>query len=293
MGGWVCMADDRRLDVYLLNLFTGAMVTLPPLTTNVISEHWRGGVRPLQIRCDDGVFEMVAFGHFGEDAHLYKVVFSTEPTDPNCTIVVFFRRAVCMDLVYCRPGDERWALMDTSLWEVYDAVFYKEKLYVVTSIMGSVVAFDLIHQGQEIKMPTVNVIDRDWFCVPDMRTQVHLAVGPSGLLFILRHLIPHQTEMFKIFRLDETETKWVRTKSLDDGMLFVGLNTSTWLPSGNFKECKGNSIYFTDDVTNLLYLDDQFKDSGVFYLEDMSFGSIYGDDMKVLYPHPVWVIPNP
>ncbi|KAK1271765.1 hypothetical protein QJS04_geneDACA006003 [Acorus gramineus] len=131
-------------------------------------------------------------------------------------------------------------------------------------------------------MPTVDVLDRNWFYDPDIRAQMNLAVGPSGLLFILRHLIPHQTEMFEIFRLDETKTKWVHTKSLDDGMLFLGLNTLMWLSSDNFKECKGNSIYFTDDdVTDLKYLDDRVEDSSIFYLEDASFGSIYGNDRKV------------
>ncbi|KAK1272131.1 hypothetical protein QJS04_geneDACA005991 [Acorus gramineus] len=66
-------------DVYILNVFTGAVVTLPPLTTNVIS----GGDRPLQIRCDDSIFKMVAVVGFKKNAHLYKVIFSTEPTDPT------------------------------------------------------------------------------------------------------------------------------------------------------------------------------------------------------------------
>ncbi|KAK1321418.1 hypothetical protein QJS10_CPA03g01115 [Acorus calamus] len=100
-----------------------------------------------------------------------------------------------------------------------------------------------------------------------------------------------QTGGFKVFELDETTTKWNETKSLGDGMLFLGLNASMWLPSSNFKECKGNSIYFTDDSSYNIRHPILREDSGIFHLEDGSFGSIYGDGMKRLYPN--WVVPNP
>ncbi|KAK1272136.1 hypothetical protein QJS04_geneDACA005994 [Acorus gramineus] len=131
---------------------------------------------------------------------------------------------------------------------------------------------------------------------------MYLAAGPSGLLFILKHYkhlfrcphSRHQTIGFRVFKLDETGTNWVETKNLDDGILFLGMNSSVWVSSTNFKECKGNSIYFAyDDKFCLAYKNGRPGDSGVFHLEDRSFSSVFDNDFKKLYPYPLWVLPNP
>ncbi|KAK1271766.1 hypothetical protein QJS04_geneDACA006000 [Acorus gramineus] len=133
---------------------------------------------------------------------------------------------------------------------------------------------------------------------------MYLAEGPSGLLFTVRHLlhwfdeVAYMTVGFETFRLDETAKKWVEINSLGDGMLFLGLNTSMWVSCGDFKNCRGNSIYFTDDnmeeSTSSFFSLGMGEDSDVFHLDDMSFGSIHDDeDMNWKYPYPVWVVPNP
>ncbi|KAK1271773.1 hypothetical protein QJS04_geneDACA006009 [Acorus gramineus] len=129
-----------------------------------------------------------------------------------------------------------------------------------------------------------------------MTSQMYFAAGPSGLLIIVRdlkHVDEGEMVGFKVYKLDETERRWVETNSLDDGMLFLGLNTSMWFSSSNFHECRGNSIYFTDEHINYDGLLGWGGDSGIFHLKDGSFHSIYDDYMKPLYPRPVWVVPNP
>ncbi|KAK1291315.1 F-box protein [Acorus calamus] len=205
-----------------------------------------------------------------------------------------------------------WATMiRTSLNFIADAIFYKEdhRFYVVgyTSVNVRVVAVDIL-QEQEMEMPELEeAIETEMASDRDLAIRLHIAVGgPSGLVVVLRLLkflkiekIPYDlTVGFKLFKLDETETKWVVTKSLDDdghGMVFLGSNNSVWLSSGDFKGlCKGNSIYFTDDDRfNSVYYAGLGGESGVFHLEDGSFRSIYDNDLKYLYPHPVWVLPNP
>ncbi|KAK1321478.1 hypothetical protein QJS10_CPA03g01377 [Acorus calamus] len=280
--GWVCMIDDDGLDIYLFNPFSGVVVHLPCL--------------------------------FG-DENLFKAVWSAKPTDPDFIIVLF--KLDPHSLVYCRTGDAQWTFMHNSLRLadlkcVSDAIFYKEKLYVLEDEEGRIVAVDLLHQEvEEIWIP--KLVDSVF---PIGFKRMYLAAGPSGLLFIARQKqfstyewqgmdVQLQTGGFRIFEFDETMTKWKERESLGDGMLFLGLNASMWLSSSNFQQCKGNSIYFTDDSSynntfcysfekNKTCLPTLGLDSGVFQLQDRSFDSIiYGHDMKLLYPNTVWVVPNP
>ncbi|KAK1324866.1 hypothetical protein QJS10_CPA01g01969 [Acorus calamus] len=242
--GWVCMIDDN---LYLLNPFSGAVVFLPPPRTS---------------------FDFV-----------FKAVWSAAKTDPNCIIALLCEMYDRNMVYYCRPGDARWTALSSSLEFVNDVVFFNENLYVVDWEAGRVVAMDL-HQGTTTMM-AVEALDGflDW-----MDHYMHLAAGPSGPLLVVRHMKKNvfETERFELFELDGTLKKWVETKSLDEGMLFLGWNTSIWLSSSSgLKECKGNSIYFID----------MNKDLGIFYLEDGSFGSIWGLDEKPLYYNCELVVP--
>ncbi|KAK1281251.1 hypothetical protein QJS04_geneDACA002819 [Acorus gramineus] len=136
--------------------------------------------------------------------------------------------------------------------------------------------------------------------IRNIHERIYLAESPSGLLLIARRIgrtADSITRGFRIFRLHEGATQWLEVCNLDNGMLFLGLNTSFWLSASDFKEGEENSIYFTDDVIAEYCIMEQEldpgNDSGVFHLEDQSFSSICDDDMKLLYPHPVWVVPNP
>ncbi|KAK1272133.1 F-box protein SKIP23 [Acorus gramineus] len=243
---------DVNLDLYLLNPFSNAVVLLPSLRTDYSS---------------DGSFEYVL-----------KAVLSAKPTDPNCIIALLCETDDYHMVYYCRPGDARWTLIKTSLEFVTDAVFFNENLYVVNSYAERVAAIDL-HKGREMTMAVGPDGFLDWS--DNFR---YLVAGPSGPLLVVRHLKNlWETRGFELFRLDGTLKKWVETKSLDEGLLFLGRNTSFWLSSSNLKECKGNSIYFMD----------KYRDLGIFYLEDGSFGSICGLDEKLLCYSYEWVVPVP
>ncbi|KAK1259114.1 hypothetical protein QJS04_geneDACA021430 [Acorus gramineus] len=299
--GWLCMADDS-LQLYLLNPFSNSVVILPPLRTTLLPmprphpRHRRSLTFSVIRRNNEGI-ELIGSGAYVRDEYLQKAVWSAKPTDPNCVIVLLWQTP--HSIVCCRRGDEQWTVIRTSLSFVSDAIFYREKLYVVgCEKTMRVVAIDLLHQEeQEMVMPEFG------FHI-DLGDQMYLAEGPSGLLFTVRHLlhwvhdVAYVTLGFETFRFDETVKKWVKTDSLGDGMLFLGQNTSMWVSCSDFKKCRGNCIYFTDD-----YMDDSTsnlasvgmgEDSGVFHLDDESFGSIYDDeDMKWKYPYPVWVVLDP
>ncbi|KAK1271764.1 hypothetical protein QJS04_geneDACA006002 [Acorus gramineus] len=246
--GWVCMLRND-LDIYLFNPFSNSEVLLPPLRTDFISEL----IPLLSVR---------------------KAVWSAEPTDPNCIVVLLYDEA--NGVVYCRPGDVRWTMFKISLGNRFDAIFFNNKnLYVVDCRSGRVAAVDL-HRGREMTVAE----GRDGFCDGSGKSR-YLVAGPSGPLLVVRHMKNmSETRRFELFELDGTLKKWVETKSLDEGMLFLGMNTSIWVSSSNLKGCKGNSIYFMHYNTNL----------GIFYLEDGSFGSMCGLPSHYSYE---WVVPIP
>ncbi|KAK1308284.1 hypothetical protein QJS10_CPA09g00725 [Acorus calamus] len=166
------------------------------------------------------------------------------------------------------PGDARWTVLKASLEFVNDVVFFNENLYVVDRRAVRVVAMDL-HQGREMMVVDAPDGFLHWMHMVGKGNYMHLAAGPSGPLLVLCHLKNNsfETERFQLFVLDDTLKKWVETRSLDEGMLFLGWNTAIWLSSSSgLKENKGNSIYFIDEN----------KDLGIFYLEDGAFGSVSG-----------------
>ncbi|KAK1271772.1 hypothetical protein QJS04_geneDACA006008 [Acorus gramineus] len=257
--GWVCMLDVN-LDIYLFNPFSGAVALLPPLRTDFI--------------CN------VSYDN------VLKAVWSAEPTDPNCIIALLCELDHCdidEGVVYYRRGDARWTMIETLLEFEDDAVFFNENLYVVEWQAGRVAVID-IHHGREMTM----AMGPDGF-LDTMDIFMYLVAGPSGPLLVVRHLKNvSERRRFELFELDGALKKWVETKSLDEGMLFLGNNTSIWLSSSNLKGCKGNSIYFMDHNR-----DGVVEDLGIFYLEDGSFGSICGLAEKPLYDSFEWVVPIP
>ncbi|KAK1324865.1 hypothetical protein QJS10_CPA01g01968 [Acorus calamus] len=231
------MVDDED-NLYLRNpFFSGAVIFLPPPRTDLIS-------------------------------YVFKAVWSAEPTDPNCIIALLLEVDYRKMVYYCRPGDAQWTVLKASLEFVNDVVFFNENLYVVDRRAGRVVAMDL-HQGREMMVVDAPDGFLHWMHMMGKGNYMHLAAGPSGPLLVLCHLKNNsfETERFQLFVLDGTLKKWVETKSLDEGMLFLGWNTAIWLSSSSgLKESKGNSIYFIDEN----------KDLGIFYLDDGTFGSVSG-----------------
>ncbi|KAK1272134.1 hypothetical protein QJS04_geneDACA005992 [Acorus gramineus] len=252
------MVDDN-LDLYLFNPFSTAVVPLPPFRNDFISE-------PIPRPYGSLVY------------FVWKAVWFAEPTDPNCIIALLYQWDYTRDMetgvVYYKWGDARWTVLETSLESVDNVVFFNENLYLVDR-WGGVKEIDL-HQGREITMET-------W-----LKGYKYLGAGPSGPLLVAKHMKACEVRPFELFELDRTLKKWVETKSLDEGMFFLGMNTLIWLSSSNLKGCKGNSIYF------IYYnMNDRRKDLCIFNLEDGSFGTICGIDEKLLYNGYEWVVPIP
>ncbi|XP_078182106.1 F-box protein SKIP23-like [Carex rostrata] len=104
--GWLLLLDSGGSELFLLNPLTRVRVPLPPF--NIPVKHiWDGdeedkrrfGERPP--RMVDHLFKSM-FGTYA----ITKITFSTDLTDPNCIIMVFFQRA--RGIFYCKVGDLCW-----------------------------------------------------------------------------------------------------------------------------------------------------------------------------------------
>ncbi|KAK1288060.1 hypothetical protein QJS10_CPB19g00498 [Acorus calamus] len=111
-----------------------------------------------------------------------KAIWSKNPKHPDFIMVILCRSF--FGLMYWKQGDRRWTMLRPTFSLVGDAVFYKEKLYLVSGSSGHIVALDLLHQEQEMVVMMMPLLDD--FDAHKYKNN-YLAVGPSGLLLIGRH----------------------------------------------------------------------------------------------------------
>ncbi|EEF34009.1 conserved hypothetical protein [Ricinus communis] len=101
--------------------------------------------------------------------------------------------------------------------------------------------------------------------------------------------------MFHVYRLDSSEQNWVEVESLNNQVLFLGMNHSMSLSAQDFSGCDRNSIYFTDDNLYQMYEDYSYggHDFGKFSLEDKVVKLFNGHKIEKVDPSPLWIVPNP
>ncbi|XP_057452325.1 uncharacterized protein LOC130744152 [Lotus japonicus] len=104
---------------------------------------------------------------------------------------------------------------------------------------------------------------------------------------------PYRTKHFGVYKLDFMKNKWVKKSSLHGQVLFLGTNESTSVSAKEFKGCKANSIYFTDDRSEEMNLDYSYggHDWGVFSLADRRVKILTPFAYK-MDPPPIWVVPT-
>ncbi|KAL1826142.1 hypothetical protein ACET3Z_012920 [Daucus carota] len=112
---------------------------------------------------------------------------------------------------------------------------------------------------------------------------------------VYSHLVlPYKTKNFYVHKLDMRLRKWVRIDSLDDQALFLGLNESVSFAASDIPECRGNSIYFTDDHWDHINIHEHDlyggHDMGIFSLSDKNVEEIF--EIRRMVPPPVWIDQN-
>lgn len=137
-------------------------------------------------------------------------------------------------------------------------------------------------------------------------SKCYLMESSSGELLNVERFLEEKDDLcqfvtcdFKVCKLNRSDRQprpiWVEVESIGGDSLFLGDNHSFSLVASQFPGCRPNSIYYTDDYTDImLYEPFGPRDMCIFSLEDKSFQMHY-----TLYPShkdmppPIWIVPTP
>ncbi|KAJ8629746.1 hypothetical protein MRB53_023069 [Persea americana] len=110
-------------------------------------------------------------------------------------------------------------------------------------------------------------------------------------------LSPHITLRFDIFRVsleDKRLKRFTKVESLGDRALFLGYNSSMIVMASQFPGCKGNHIYFADNMVEKYYFSGYgCRDIGVFSLEGGTVEELFTDRFHPIWSPPLWIATPP
>jgi len=234
-----------------------------------------------------------------QSVYVNKIILSSPPGEDNQDFIVVlfygFRRYLC----YCRPGDKVWTkIVDKLGFErpyLHDVIFHKGKLFAVDS-WGSIYESEIKASGGELILSRKPSFDDEVFS--DLKYLITSSDG--GLLLVLRdldyvgrstegHLLYH-TIGFNVYKLDESQNKWLEVESLDGYVLVVGFNSSLCVLPHTISQDKGNRIYYSDHKIDYHGTENIWggHDNGVFHLEDETI-HLLGPEFSPIKPNPIWL----
>ncbi|KAJ9186394.1 hypothetical protein P3X46_001971 [Hevea brasiliensis] len=302
--GWLVMVEDTPA-IFLLNPLTKARIELPSLSafpnfpTEVVyqnsrnlNEHFNRNTK-LHIR----------------ETYIRKAIISEDPS--GCQFhgrgyIIYHTVNDNENLALCRSGDISWSTIhEMSPGPHYkDIMFHAGKFYVVDD-KDRVSICNTDNPSSMIQVADPPPVPQKW-------------ATSNGIWAELWNSLDYgyQTRRFIIYKLDVSKSIWLELDGLDDTIFFLGWNCSHSISALDYKNCKGNFIYFTDD--NFMVCCDfpwEGHDFGIFDFDDgiirpmglpsypiklPRFPTIYrskrslGRDRSFfILPPPVWVTISP
>ncbi|XP_057796988.1 F-box protein SKIP23-like [Salvia miltiorrhiza] len=289
--GWLVLIDESP-SIFLINPLTRDRISLPPLSSfpNVTNFDFYSIGREYTVRSPENDLNFYSLKEM-RDAFIKKVILSHSPYDnPNFFAFAILNRHE--NLAYCKNGHESWRIIDGAQTYSEDVIYFNGSFYAVDKF-GSIAICEL--DGDS---PVVKFINVEQQIDGDMK---YLVDAMGDLLLVARYLdfeieIEYYVEVcktvkFRVFRFDWNDHKWEDLASLDDKVLHLGENSSLALLASDFRGCRGNMIYFTDDYSGTNA--DSFvgdHDVGVYNLAD---GSIHELPCYPRNSHwPIWITPS-
>ncbi|PWA78741.1 hypothetical protein CTI12_AA214360 [Artemisia annua] len=298
--GYLVILEETP-EVFMINPLTRIKRSLPPLTSfpNVMKFDKYDIGREYTLRTLDGDVYSCSLKEM-RDSFIKKVVFSSSPGDDSKSYV-----AVCIlnqtgDLAYCKKGESVWRFIDSVQAYCEDVVYHKGCFYAVSKY-GNIAVCDV--SGD---VANVSLLDTPFEAGGDMQYLVSLG---DELLLVTRYLelgfdvdqnqldVFYKTTEFRVFKLVVGGAMWESVGKLDDWALFLGENSSMAFRACDFKGCKGNSIYFTDDYSEWNYDGGNADhDLGVYDFEDGSVVALSCYSRRFCngrrWPPPIWITPS-
>ncbi|MED6119639.1 hypothetical protein PIB30_013271 [Stylosanthes scabra] len=286
--GWIIMVLTYEGIVRMLNPFTKVCFDLPPISTlpNVIDIH--GDKCTIDLGDKFYTLETTQM----HKLQVWKVITNLAPNNDDFMAVIVY--AWDRNLAFYKPNDRRWLKFPTTHKHILDVIFFHDKIY----------AADNNHQLYEFHIDKkTGPVGRIYEATPpslDLPIDIfHLnyliGCDDGSLLMLIRHFHAigrayYETIKFDVYKLNKNEKVWSRIYNLGNYVLVVGLNSSVQIFASNFLNCKGNTIYFTDNPLALQSLDIPcHHDIGIFNLEDGSCHRLLAD-VNFVCP-PIWILP--
>ncbi|EYU17546.1 hypothetical protein ABFS82_03G076700 [Erythranthe guttata] len=290
--GWLILIDESP-SIFLINPLTRDKFTLPPLSSfpNVTNFDFYSIGREYTLRSPENNLYYCSLREM-RDSFIKKVILSHNPnTEPDFSAFAILSRHE--NLAYCKNGHDSWQIVNEARSYSEDAIYFRGAFYAVDKF-GSIAICDVVSGDS----PIVKFINTGQQISGDMQ---YLVDAMGDLLLVSRYLDFEidmeryfevcKTVKFRVFKFDWNSQKWEGIDSLDDKVLFLGGNSSFSVVASDYKGCKGNRIYFTDDYSGANY--DSIAgdyDVGVYNLADGSIESF------PCYPRnshwPIWITPS-
>ncbi|GMY11129.1 F-box protein SKIP23-like [Fagus crenata] len=238
-----------------------------------------------------------------------KVAVSDSKKDKNFTVMAVHTAG---KLGVWKMGDKKWTNIDgidgSERAHYDDIAYYKDKFYAV-DIMGLAISVD----ASTLKIKKVAL---PMPCSGFHGAQFKYLVKSPKELFMVNKYFGVEMNMFedegvgfdsdsdggdfpfylKVYKLNEEGCEWVQVESLGDLALFVGDDCCFCVSAKEYVGCKGNCVYFAQDLFSQGGRDDfPGYDTGLFDLEDCTAFplSTFHGYSKLFWPPPTWLKTKP
>ncbi|KAK6932529.1 Domain unknown function DUF295 [Dillenia turbinata] len=261
--GWLVVVSDMNADMFMLHPFSRRTIKLPsPISLN-------------EQLLENGDTWLPFF---------LKAVLSADPClSSDWVLMIIYEIA---KLAFVRNGDKAWTGIDPPHLNFLDIYYYERKFYGV-SCQGIIVACDV--QGPN---PTAgHVISRLPTSLKALGgSMFYLAEWCGKLVVIHRSInVPSIPKSFRIFEIDFAQGNWVEVTHLGNKAILLGFNPSITVDALEFRKCKPNCVYFTDD-THEGRVDPDGRDMGIYNMVDRNVEPHFVEESCSIIPR--WLQPR-
>ncbi|KAK6932528.1 Domain unknown function DUF295 [Dillenia turbinata] len=267
--GWLVVVSETNADMMMLHPFLRRTINLP---------------NPISL--DEGLEVNGKTWLWWFD----KAVLSADPClSSDWVVLIVYGEGG--KLAFARNGDKAWTkiCVNERVSGGSDVHYYEGRIYAV-DFHGRIVACDV--QGPN---PTVGqVISRIPANLEEgmVGFKFYLAEWCGKLVVIFRFPnIPRVAKFFRVFEIDFMDNgNWVEVTHIGNKAIFLGYNSSITVDALEFRKCKPNSLYFTDDVVDW-HMDPRGggRDMGIFNVADRSIEPYFEGESYYQITPPTWV----
>lgn len=285
--GWLIAADENS-DLSLFNPVIQQQIHLPPASTFSFPDYLRGAPK---IKLRDYIYDKATLSDQGDNL-----------------VVVYSESQSC--LAFAKPGDKKWSTVNyPRKLQMTDFAFHENgKLYTVSN-HGIVHSWEFYKEDSPSLEPELVVSNR-W----ELNTAMcfyYLVRFPMAELLLVRRertlgededdgeapLAEYmQTVKIMVWRIDTDGSKSNKLvlSTLGDHAIFLGGNMSICLSSKDYPELRRNCAYLTDEFKEYTHFNDgeNWRDVGIFNLEDGSFEHILPNNQRLDWLSPIWLTPS-